>query len=108
MNYKCPYWLIFLAISLPACTWVKPTSEGEKVRVLSAEEVSTCKKMGTTSVSLKADIAGFDRNEEKVSKELAMLARNSAPDLGGDTVVPASDIKQGKQDFAVYKCVAPK
>ena len=108
MSVRITCWPIFFVFTLQACTWVKPTEEGEKVRVLSAAEVSTCQKKGTTAVSLKADIVGFDRNKEKVSKELAMLARNSAATLGGDTVVPASDIKQGKQDFAVYKCIDPK
>lgn len=99
--------LIVIAIVLPACTWVDLSPEGEKVRVLSASEVTSCKKLGKTTVSLKDQIAGFDRSEEKVQKELQALARNSAVDLKGDTVVPASDIKKGKQTFNVYRCVNP-
>jgi hypothetical protein len=36
------------------------------------------------------------------------LARNSAADMGGDTVVPVSEIQDGKQTFEVYKCVNPQ
>lgn len=96
-----------LALTLTACTWVKLTPEAEKVRVLSASEVQTCKKKGQTTVSLKADIAGFARNREKVKKELETLARNSALDLNGDTIVPASEIENGKQVFDVYRCINP-
>ncbi|HXK56575.1 MAG TPA: DUF4156 domain-containing protein [Gammaproteobacteria bacterium] len=87
------------------CTWVKPTPGGEKVRVLDADEVSTCKALGTTTVSLVDKIAGISRNPQKVEKELQTLARNSASRIGGDTVVPISQVSAGQQRFAIYKCV---
>ena len=99
--------ILLLALSLTACTWVKLTPEGEKVRLLSTSEVKSCKKMGKTTVSLKDKIAGFERDREKVQKELEALARNSAIDLKGDTIVPASEIKDGKQVFDVYRCINP-
>jgi hypothetical protein len=100
--------LVIFAVNLLAgCTWVKLTPEGEKVRVLSVTEISSCKKLGKTTVSLKSTIAGFERNEEKVKKELEILARNRAMDLGGDTVVPVSEISEGQQTFGVYRCVSP-
>ena len=34
-----------------------------------------------------------------------MLARNSAINLGGDTVVADGEIKDGMQTFKVYRCV---
>ena len=100
-------WIVVLmAVSLvSACTWVKLTGEGEKVRVLSAEEAKNCKKLGKTRAMLKDKIAGVSRNSEKVRKELETLARNSAVDMGGDTVVPASEVEDGKQVFDVYRCV---
>ncbi|MFA5628237.1 MAG: DUF4156 domain-containing protein [Thiohalomonadaceae bacterium] len=90
---------------LSACTWVEPTAKGEKVRVLSAEEVTKCKKMGQTTVSLKAKLAGIERNPAKVQEELNILARNSAVELGGDSVVPISEVDNGQQVFAVYRCM---
>ncbi|MGD8941146.1 MAG: DUF4156 domain-containing protein [Gammaproteobacteria bacterium] len=93
---------------IASCSWVKLTPEGEKVRVLSMNEVSSCKKLGKTTTNLKDKIAGIKRNEKKVQKEMQALARNSAADMGGDTVVPVSEIQEGKQTFEVYKCVNPQ
>ncbi|MCW8890556.1 MAG: DUF4156 domain-containing protein [Sedimenticola sp.] len=92
-------------LAASGCTWVKPTPEGEKVRVLDADEVSTCKELGATNVSLMDKVAGINRNAEKVQKELETLARTSAARMGGDTVVADSAVKEGQQRFIVYKCV---
>ena len=102
--------LVFLlsTVLVTSCAWVKLTPEGEKVRVLSMSEVSSCKKLGKTTASLKEKIAGMKRNEDKVQKEMQALARNSAADMGGDTVVPVSEIQDGRQIFEVYKCVNPQ
>lgn len=97
--------VLLLAVSISGCSWVKLTAEGEKVRVLSADEVATCTKKGETTVSLRDKVAGVKRGAEKVKTELEALARNSAPDLGGDTVVATSEIADGKQTFTVYRCV---
>ena len=75
------------------------------MRVLDASEVSTCKALGNSTVSLLAKVAGINRNEEQVTKELSMLARNAAAEMGGDTVVPISAVKDGKRSFTVYKCI---
>jgi len=99
--------ILLLNITLTACTWVELTPEGQKVRLLSSNEVKSCKNMGKTTVSLKDKIAGIERNKEKVEKELAALARNSAVDLKGDTIVRASEIKDGQQIFNVYRCINP-
>jgi hypothetical protein len=96
---------VLLCLSVSACAWVTLTPGGEKVRVLDASEVSTCQALGNSTVSLLAKVAGINRNEEQVTKELSMLARNAAADMGGDTVVPISAVKDGKRSFAVYKCI---
>lgn len=99
--------IILLGINLTACTWVELTPEGQKVRLLSVSEVKACKNMGKTTVSLKDKIIGIERNKEKVGKELEALAKNSAIDLKGDTIVPVSEIKNGKQVFNIYRCINP-
>ena len=83
--------LLAVLLLVSGCTWVKLTPAGEKVRVLAKSEVGSCKKLGQTTVSLKATVAGFERNAEKVKKELETLARNHADDLKGDTVVPETE-----------------
>lgn len=101
--------VLFVAgLLISACTWVELSDEGKKIRIVGMEDVKTCKKLGKVTVSLKHQIAGFDRNEKKVKHELETLARNTAIDMKGDSIVPASKIKNGKQTFAVYRCVNPE
>lgn len=105
--------LVFVAlvslVMLTGIKWVKLTSEGEKIRVLEQTEVGKCKKLGSTTASLKSKIGPFGRSEKKIKQELEYLARNSAAtdfkDQGADTVVAAGEIEEGKQKFDVYKCV---
>lgn len=100
------FWIMtVLALSLAACAWITLTPGGEKVRVLAAGEVANCEEVGKTQVSLRAKVAGINRNEDQVAKELSMLARNAAADMGGDTVVPATPVKGGKRTYTIYKCV---
>ncbi|MCC6207920.1 MAG: DUF4156 domain-containing protein [Gammaproteobacteria bacterium] len=95
-----------IVVTLQACAWVDLTPEGEKTRVLSAAEVTHCKRLGTTTASVKAELAGIERAPERVQQELEALARNSAvADLKGDTVVPVGKPKNGKQVFEVYRCI---
>lgn len=103
--------VILLAVGLimSACTWVELSDEGKRIRIVGMADVATCKKIGTVNVALKDKIAGFDRDEDKVKRELENLARNTAADMegNGDSIVPAGPIKDGKQNFDVYKCVNP-
>lgn len=98
-------WLMAFCVLVSSCAWVKLTAEGDKVRVLEPQEVSSCKSLGSVTVSLLDKVAGVKRNQQKVEKELKILARNNAVGLGGDTVVPDSGIKDGEQTFKVYRCV---
>ncbi len=97
-------WLLFSFLMISACTWVNVKPEAEKVRVASSEQVLNCKKVGSTTVSVKAEVATFARDPKKVRQELATLARNSAPDLKGNVVVPVSKVDKGKQNFVIYNC----
>lgn len=108
MKYSLKFMLLLFTVSVVSCAWVKLTPEGEKVRVLSISEVGSCKKLGKTTTTLKDKIAGMSRNKTKVEKEMQALARNSAADMGGDTVVPISEIQDGRQTFEVYKCINPQ
>ena len=86
------------------CTWVRLTPAGEEVRVVSVAETVECKKIGQTTVSLLAKVAGIKRSAKKVATELLTLGRNSGAEMGGDTIVPASEITDGEQSFDVYRC----
>lgn len=93
------------AMTLNGCTWVDMSAEGEKVRVLTAKEVTGCRHVGKTTVSTTGKIAVVERNPEKVQEELDTLARNSAPELNGDTVVRVGEPVNGKQVYEIYHCM---
>lgn len=103
---KAKYLIIAATVAITACSQIKLTVEGEKVRILDPNEVATCKELGKTSTSVTDKII-VDRPEDTISKELRALARNSAARMGGDTIVPLTVIKNGSQSFVVYKCVDP-
>ena len=100
--------LLVTTLSLGACaTSLKLTEDGKKVRVLDPSEVSSCRELGKTSTSVTWQVVGIARPEETISKELKIVARNSASRMGGDTIVPLTVIDKGTQTFVVYKCVNP-
>lgn len=89
------------------CTWVTPAPDSENIRLATAEEVTSCERRGKTTSKTAAKIGPFGRGDEKMAAELATLARNEAAGLGGDTVVPESEVEDGRQVFGVYACGNP-
>ena len=108
MKHRLVIALGMLALMLGACTWVQLTPTGSKVRVLEPADVGTCKRIGTTSSKVVAVAAGLERRKDKVAAELIALASNTAASMGGDTIVPETEIQDGRQTFVVYKCVNPE
>ena len=95
-------------IGLSGCAANKLTDEGDKVRVLDPQEVSSCRKLGQTNASVTAYVLGIARPIEAVSGELELAARNAAGRMGGDTIVPLTVVSEGQQSFEVFKCVDPE
>ena len=96
--------LCSITFFLSACSWVTLTPEGEKVKILPLEKTSECKKMGKTTVSLKAKVGIVKRRTEKVKLELETLAKNSAARMEANTASPSSEIVNGEQTFTVFNC----
>ncbi len=105
MRMKLAFAAAVLSLTITGCNWVPLTEEGELTRMVRAGEVSKCKQVGTLKVSVKARVAGIDRDAETVEIELSHLARNGAEGLGGDTVVAISEVEDGAQKYAVYRCI---
>ncbi|MDR2877206.1 MAG: DUF4156 domain-containing protein [Chromatiales bacterium] len=93
------------ALFLQGCAWVSLTPEGERARVLSAASAQSCNKVGMTTSTTRSHLVGFRRKRSNVQEELLALARNSAPSLGGDAVVPLGEPQNGRQSFDVYRCM---
>lgn len=96
--------VICSALILSSCAWVKVTAQGESVRLVhSAKAIESCKKLGRVNAKVVSHVI-FNRNADKVTEELADLARNEAALMSGDTIIPISEIVDGRRSFAVYKC----
>jgi hypothetical protein len=97
--------ILFLLVGT-SCSWVPLSRQGDNVRVVSPSEVQGCKNLGQTKVSVRDYILdGIKRDEHKVAKELTILGRNSAAEMSGDTMIPASEIVNGSQAFDVFRCM---
>lgn len=97
--------LVAATLGLVACSWVKLSPGGDKVRILEQTGVVKCKKLGKTNVSVTDKVIGMQRAKKAIQENLNVLARNAAADMGGDTIVPATPIQAGKQSFNVYRCL---
>lgn len=93
---------IITGLLTSACTGVEPASESETVRLAEPSRISDCQFAGITTVSVKAHVSS--RDSDRVRIELENLAKNEAVKLKGDTIVPATGIKDNEQTFNIYRC----
>jgi hypothetical protein len=98
--------LTSLAVALAGgCSPLVPlTDAGAAVRLATPEAVSGCTLLGRTTASVVHQVAFIPRHPDAVRDNINVTARNSAAGMGGDSVVPASPIENGKQAFDVYRC----
>ena len=92
---------------LAACALVELKPQGEKVRILAAQEVGRCKELGRVSTNTAAKVGFIARPKGDVQEEVYRLARNNAADMGGDSVVALGPLIEGEQAFKVYRCINP-
>lgn len=96
--------LILLAGLLNGCTWVRTEPGAEQVRVAEAAEVGQCERLGQATVSLRDRVGAVQRRPGRVAEELTVLGRNSAVEIGGDTIVPAGPVQDGQRRFNIFRC----
>jgi hypothetical protein len=96
--------LVVLSLLLGGCTWVHIRPEAESLRFVRQSATTSCKKIGEVSANVVSHIWFLKRSHTKVRNELAILARNEAVSLGGNTVAPIGEIVLGGQQFGVYDC----
>lgn len=104
-NWVLP--LLVAAAVNAGCVFVQPTAEGKKVRLLAAHEVDRCRSLGTLTSQVADRVGAILRSHEAVRDDVLLNAKNAAAELGGDTIVPTSELEKGKQLFAVYRCLTP-
>lgn len=98
---------MLIVATLAGCVFVQPTVEGKKVRVLAPHEVDRCRSLGTLTSQVADRVGAIPRSREAVQDDVLVNAKNTAADMGGDTIVPTSETENGKQTFGVYRCLAP-
>lgn len=91
-------------VVLSGCTWVKTDPGAEQVRLAGAADVQDCQYLAQTTASVADRVSGVQRRAERVADELADLARNSAVDVSGDTIVPDGPVSDGRRRFRIYRC----
>ncbi|ATX81262.1 protein of unknown function (DUF4156) [Mariprofundus ferrinatatus] len=95
---------LFFLLLAGGCTWVKPTDAGMLVSVSTFEQVAACGKLGKVTVNVLDSIGFIPRSERKMAEELQTMAKNSAAEMNGDTIVAVSKVTDGEQAFNVYRC----
>lgn len=93
-----------VALGLSACSWVPLSPQGEAVFVVNAEQAENCERLGQTTSKVLNKVGFLKRTDEKKAEELQTLARNEAANMGGNAIVPATEVTDGRQRFLVYRC----
>ncbi|MDH3318407.1 MAG: DUF4156 domain-containing protein [Betaproteobacteria bacterium] len=97
--------VVCVAALAGGCALVDLTPAGAGVRLASAEAVVTCTNLGRITASVIGKVGFLPRHPDAVQENINVTARNSAANMGADTIVPASKVEDGKQTFDVYRCL---
>lgn len=82
------------------------TTDGEMVRLAGPEDIKQCRHIGNTRISLDAAREKLF-SSRIIAESLENEARNFARRIGGDSVLPVSEVSEAAQVFGVYDCRAP-
>ncbi len=93
-----------LALTVAGCA-SKLSLDGEMVQVGDPENIKSCRLIGNTRISLDSVRARI-LSDRAVAGSLENEARNFARRIGGDTVLPFSEIEEAGQVFRIYACRA--
>jgi hypothetical protein len=100
---------VILAVAMTAvlggCSFVTVDPGAEDVLVLEANRTKDCERLGQTRVSVATKIGFIKRGKPAISDNLETLARNSAAEMGGDTITAETEVSDGKQTFGIFECV---
>ena len=96
--------ILIFCIAFSGCTWVKVKPYAESVRVVGSDQVSSCRNLSTLNVHVPDKLIFIPRSVSKVKSELETVARNDSYVMGGDSIVPVSEVCEGRQTFYVYRC----
>jgi len=93
-----------LAIVLIGCAGPGRQRPADRVRVVTAEQLHGCTNVGFAHVSVVDKLQQLQQVDGALAEKLVSLAGNSAAQLGGNAIVEMTNIVDGSQSFAVFKC----
>lgn len=99
-----PRLLLLSPLVLGGCAGQPAAVSKEQVRVVTAEELQQCTNVGAAHVSVMDRYEQLRQSEGRVEEALLDLARGSAVQLGGNALVEMTNIQDGNQSFAVFRC----
>jgi hypothetical protein len=76
----------------------------EKVSIASPDQISRCEPKGSVTASVLSKVMFVNRSIEGVEDNLVQIAKNSAVDLGANTIVKGESKKIGERTFSLYQC----
>ena len=95
--------LFGLLIVIFGCASPELTLQGSKVNVGKESDLKQCQMLGSTLLSLSPNRVRWIK-EEQMKKQLTVEARNFAARIGGNMILPAAPVEEGKQSFKIYNC----
>lgn len=97
--------VLLTSLSLGACSsWVELDEGAKDVLVLKPEQASQCEELRRTTSQVMDKVVFMKRSDSRLNEELQNLARNTAAELGGNAIVPETEIKDGRQTFKILDC----
>ena len=95
--------LFGLLIVITGCASPELTLQGSKVNVGKESDLKRCQMLGSTSLSLAPTRIKWMK-EEQIKEQLTIEARNFAARIGGNMILSAGPLEEGKQSFKIYNC----
>ena len=94
------------AIAVVGCasSFIDVRSGSEKVSVLEAKQVTGCELKGKVTSSVLSKVGFISRSVEGVEENLLQMAKNTAVEDNGDTLVKGESKEFGQRNFSIYKC----
>lgn len=95
-------------LTISGCSWVEVNPNASQVKLLTISDIQNCEKLGEIESTVLDKVGFIDRDKEAVVENLVDLARNEAVQMGGNALVPASKVKDGRMRFWLYQCPGKK
>jgi hypothetical protein len=104
--FKSSIYFVLVLVSLLGCSsqLIKAKEGADLIKLVEQSDTTGCEGKGSVTVSVLTKLGFFTRSVESVEENLIQLARNSAVDVGGNTIVKGELLEFGKRSFLVFQC----